>query len=133
VFIEWTDDLATGSEIIDAQHKELFNRINALLEACRQGKGKTEIGGLMQFLDDYVVQHFSEEEDYMEKNAYPGYARHKAEHLQFMENFRDLKTEFEKDGPGFYLVMRTKEMVVRWLLEHIRKVDRSLGTFRQGM
>ncbi len=23
--IEWTDDLTTGSEIIDNQHKELFN------------------------------------------------------------------------------------------------------------
>jgi hemerythrin len=131
VILEWTDDLATGSELIDKQHKELFKRINSLLEACRQGKGKSEINGLMQFLDDYVITHFSEEEQYMQKYAYPGYAKHKAEHLQFIIDFRKLKNEFENDGPDFYLVMRTKEMVVRWLLDHIRKVDRALGDFQK--
>jgi len=42
--LEWTDDLATGSEVIDYQHKELFKRINFLMEACRgerQGRSQT--------------------------------------------------------------------------------------------
>jgi len=36
--IEWTNDLATGVSEIDYQHKELFRRINSLLDACREGK-----------------------------------------------------------------------------------------------
>ena len=131
MIIEWTDDLATGSEIIDEQHKELFKRINSLMEACRQGKGKGEIDGIMHFLDDYVITHFHEEEKYMQEHAYSGYAKHKAEHLLLLENFRILKAEFENEGPGFYLVLRTKELIVHWLLDHIRKVDRSLGAFQK--
>lgn len=63
--IEWTQDLSTGSDEIDNQHKELFRRINSLLDACNQGKGREEIGKTVQFLEDYVITHFSAEEEYM--------------------------------------------------------------------
>jgi len=126
---EWTEDLSTGSAAIDDQHKELFKRINALLEACRQGKGKTEVSKVIQFLGEYVVTHFSAEEQYMEAHRYPEFAKHKALHLEFMENFRELKRELDEEGPGVHLVVKTNQMVVQWLLHHIRKVDRALGTF----
>jgi hemerythrin len=132
MLIEWSDELATGSAKIDEQHKELFKRINALLEACRLGKGNAEIEKMMQFLNEYVVVHFSEEENYMLRYSYPGYERHKAEHIKFMENFRKLKAEFDNDGPGFLLVLRTKEMIIQWLLDHIRKIDRALGSFEKN-
>ena len=61
--IEWTEDLATGVNKIDNQHKELFKRINNLLEACNQGRGKNEVEKVIKFLDDYVIIHFSEEEN----------------------------------------------------------------------
>ncbi len=36
--IEWTVDLSISIEKIDNQHKELFKRVNMLLEACKIGK-----------------------------------------------------------------------------------------------
>ncbi len=127
--LEWTEDLVTGSFEIDRQHKELFKRINALLEACRQGKGKAEISKVVQFLDDYVATHFAEEEKYMKKYDYPAYAAHKAQHLEFIENFSELRRQIEKDGAGVHLLVKTNHMVVQWLINHISKVDRALGTF----
>ncbi len=127
--LEWTQDLATGSNEIDTQHKELFKRINALLEACKKGKGKSEVGKIVQFLDDYVMTHFAEEEKYMQKYDYPKYMAHKAQHLEFIENFSELKRQIEKEGAGLQLVVKTNHMVVQWLVNHISKVDRALGTF----
>ncbi len=127
--LEWTEDLATGSSDIDMQHKELFKRINALLEACRKGKGKTEVNEVVRFLDDYVVQHFSEEEKYMKKYDYARYGTHKAQHLEFIDNFSELKRQIEHEGPGVHLVVKTNHMIVQWLVNHICKVDRALGTF----
>ena len=63
--IEWTEDLATGVPEIDAQHKELFSRINRLLEACNQGQGRAEVGKTLAFLEEYVLIHFSTEEKIM--------------------------------------------------------------------
>jgi len=127
--LNWTDDLSTGSDDIDEQHKELFLRINAFTEACRHGKGKEEVKKVIQFLDDYVVSHFSNEEQYMQRYAYPDYLAHKSQHLDFMETFSTLKKQIVDEGPGVHLVIQTKDMVVQWLLSHIRKVDKALGSF----
>jgi hemerythrin len=129
VAIHWTEDLTTGVAEIDSQHKELFKRINGLLEACSQGKGRGEVDKVIKFLEDYVVRHFSEEEKYMVDYSYPAYGSHKAQHLEFMGNFFSLKGEFESDGPGVHIIVRTNSLVIDWLRNHIRKVDKELGTF----
>jgi hemerythrin len=124
-----TENLATGSEVIDNQHKELFSRINGLLEACKQGKGKSEVERVIRFLEDYVVEHFAEEERYMTSLSYPGYGEHKAQHLEFMDNFFTLKKQFEEEGAGLHIVVKTNHIVVDWLKNHIRRMDKSLGVF----
>jgi hemerythrin-like metal-binding protein len=127
--IQWTEDLATGSPEIDSQHKEIFRRINGLLDACNLGKGKDEVGRVIEFLDDYVVAHFGVEEKHMLKHGYPGYAEHKAKHEEFKKGFLTLKKKVETEGPGVHTVIATNQMVVDWFLNHIRKVDTRLGAF----
>ena len=127
--IEWTADLSTGVQEIDNQHKELFQRINSLLDACNHGKGKEEVKKVILFLENYVITHFSEEEKYMNKHDYPDGMSHKKQHLEFMENFFRLKTQFEAEGPGVHIVVITNRLVVDWLRNHIRKTDMALGSF----
>ena len=40
--VEFDDSLVTGNAIIDGQHKELIERIDALLTCCEQGAGKVQ-------------------------------------------------------------------------------------------
>ena len=127
--IAWTSDLATNVDEIDNQHKELFRRINSLLDACNQGRGKAEVQNVITFLEEYVISHFDEEERYMEKYSYPDAGTHKAQHKEFMKNFSDLKSQFETDGPGVHIVISTNQMVVDWLRTHIQKLDKALGAF----
>ena len=127
--IEWTTDLATGVDEIDNQHKELFQRINNLLDACNHGKGKAEVKKVIWFLEDYVITHFSEEEKYMGKHDYPDYISHKKQHLEFIENFNSLKKQFEAEGPGIHIVVITNNLIVDWLKKHIRVLDKALGSF----
>jgi hemerythrin len=127
--IEWTNDLATGVAEIDGQHRELFQRVNGLMEACKQGKGRTEVEKVLTFLEDYVVEHFSAEEDYMVKFSYPAYAAHKAQHLEFLEKFSGLKHQLEREGAGVLIVVKTNQVVVDWLKNHIRKTDKTFAAF----
>lgn len=127
--IEWNDDLATGVDEIDNQHKELFKRINSLLDACTQGKGKGEVGKVLNFLEDYIVAHFNAEEAIQKKHSYPEYEPHKALHDEFRKNFAELKKQFEKEGAGLPLVLRTNRTVVDWLINHIGRIDKALGAF----
>jgi len=127
--IEWTEDLTTGVDTIDDQHKELFRRINSLMDACKAGKGKTEIGDTIDFLSSYVVEHFGTEENMMQKLNYPNYPDHKAQHTAFINDVAKLKEEFAQGGAAVSLVVRTNAVVVDWLLQHIRKVDKVMGGF----
>jgi hemerythrin len=127
--IVWTSDLATSVDEIDSQHRELFQRINGLLDACNQGRGKIEVQKVITFLEDYVISHFAEEEKYMEEYSYPDAGLHRAQHKEFMESFSNLKRQFETDGPGVHIVISTNQIVVDWLRTHILKLDKSLGAF----
>src|SRR3972149_3293503 len=104
---EWTQNLSIGVAEIDNQHKELFKRINNLLDACTQGKGKDEVLNTLRFLDDYVTVHFTEEERLQQKYNYPYYTSHKALHAEFIKNISDIKKAVEEEGAGLHLVVRT--------------------------
>ena len=59
---EFDESLVTGNEMIDAQHKELIDKINKLLDSCETGEGKVAAIKTLDFLADYTEFHFGEEE-----------------------------------------------------------------------
>ena len=127
--ILWTEDLSVGVKEIDNQHIELFKRVSNLLEACNQGKGKENVREVIAFLEKYVISHFGTEERYMKNYQYPDYISHKKQHDVFVNSFADLKNQFEKEGAGLHIVILTNRLVVDWLTDHIKKVDKLLGAF----
>ncbi len=127
--LTWTPDLSVGIEAIDKQHKELFKRVNDLLAASSQGKGKDEIGNVVKFLESYVVFHFSAEERYMAQHAYPALAAHKQEHAKFLKDFATLKGELQVQGVSAAMVVRMHTWLGDWLKNHIGKVDKAIGAY----
>jgi hemerythrin len=129
MIIKWTEQLSIGISEIDLQHRELFIRINNLLKAMHEGKGKEEIQKVMEFLDDYVISHFGTEEKYMSQYNYPETSRHKEQHQNFITNFSDIKKELESGGPTSTLVIQTQRKLADWWLGHIATVDKDLGAY----
>ena len=128
--IEWNDNLASGSSEIDTQHKELFQRINSLLAVFEKGTaGREDVSRIVQYLTDYVVLHFGNEERYMATYAYSSMSAHKAQHGQFVKNFMKLKDRMLLEGINPQLAEETKELCVDWLINHIKYSDRALGSF----
>ena len=125
---EWTERLSVGVETIDAQHRELFASINALLNS--NGKAiPAEIPKVVAFLEDYVTNHFGMEEIYMRRLSYPGYPFHKGEHVSFINEFYDLRDELDAGGSSPELADRMGRFFGDWLVNHIGKVDKALGAF----
>ncbi|MBI5644094.1 MAG: hemerythrin family protein [Deltaproteobacteria bacterium] len=126
--IEWSNSLSTGLLWQDNQHKELFRRINSLLDAMNVGLGKEEVVRLFKFLDDYIVVHFEAEETAMSKNNFPGMLAHLAQHTRFIENISRLREEC-RENISTGLVIKVQREVVDWLINHIGGIDKELGTF----
>ena len=130
--VEWSEDLATGIEIIDSQHKELLYRINSLMEAISQRKGREETREITGFLDDYLQLHFKTEEDAMLKHSYPDYDRHKEAHDHYRFLFKEFKSNYDA-SPGPHHTVLLTNMVMDLVHNHIRKTDKALAAFLRSI
>jgi len=127
--IRWTKDLAVGVETIDDQHRELFETAAGLIEGVDRGGGTGEAAKTIVFLEKYVLNHFALEERYMKRFYYPAFPSHKAEHTAFIGDFYDLREAMDRDGATPELAVRLAEWLGGWLVEHIGRQDKALGTF----
>jgi hemerythrin len=127
--LQWTQDLSVGVEEIDSQHKELFDRINNLDTAMKQGSAREEVVRLIEFLDKYVIIHFGAEEKYMTDYNYAGYALHKTKHDWFKKEFSNIRTKLNAGGITADVIMLSNNLLITWFSNHIRSIDMMLGSF----
>jgi hemerythrin len=127
-----TKDLIVGVKLIDDEHKELIDRINAVLDMGTKSFSDAETKKTVDMLGDYIHKHFSDEEELQRKCGYPKHEWHKGQHKIYIGEFDKLKHEFEKNGasPAFSLALNNS--IVGWILRHIKTVDVELGKFYRG-
>ena len=123
----WNDSLLIGVPQIDSQHRSLVDAINRLMEACNQGKGRSEIEDTLNFVVSYTQQHFKDEEHIQEKHGFPGAATHKWIHTQFIMQVGALVREFKTNGPSISLVGKLNKSLVEWVVNHIKTEDKKIG------
>ncbi len=127
--MQWSAELATGVVEIDNQHKEIFNRLDRLFTACSEGRGKDEVLRLLEFLEEYVKEHFSAEERLQMRHGYPDYAAHRAQHSRFVADVERLARELRTEGATLPLVIMTNKTLSSWLLQHITRTDMDFANY----
>jgi hemerythrin len=118
-----------GVPELDAQHRELFARIDRLLDAMLRND-RSEAVRLLAFLRDYVVIHFEAEAGYMADTSYPDAQRHLEEHRRFAATLHELDEEFFESGTSAGRVLRLEQLVVAWLHDHVYFTDVAHGAPR---
>lgn len=128
----WTPNLAVGVPKIDEQHKMLFEKVDRLFEAGKNNQEKEQIGGLLDFLDDYTKKHFSDEENYMRSINYPGYTGQKKAHEDFISQLAKLKSDYKTSGGSLLVILNANKLMVDWLVKHISQMDKKIGEFAKA-
>ncbi len=115
----WDAQLKVGSEVIDNQHKVLFELIKDLNNAMQAGASVRVVDVLLGVLRDYAFQHFQTEEDYFATHT--DFTKHCLEHYAlikrlnvFILDFRNNRIKDDK-GPSAFLE--------DWLFKHIERFD----------
>jgi hemerythrin len=126
--IEWTPALSVGNDAIDAQHRELFRRADALLEALRAGK-PDHAAEVLNFLHQYAIEHFGLEEAWMREHRYRGYVRHKAEHDRFIADLVAFADEQERGSEDGFMASRVNGWLAGWLKGHVSGTDAEMASF----
>lgn len=122
----WRPAMSTGLNWQDEQHKEIFRRIDLLLEAMEQNKGSSEVKELLRFLNSYSLKHFSDEEAYMDAHNCRTCERHKECHEVFRTNLSEIMSMYEHHGASTMVVLKLQTWLRDWLITHILDVDKKM-------
>jgi hemerythrin len=124
-----TKDMETGVPKIDEQHKELIHRINAVLEIGSKSASHEETQKTINFLNEYIIKHFGEEEALQRQYKYPQYEQHREQHKFFIAEFKKLKEEFSANGPSPKFAVGINKTIISWITKHIKTVDVVFGQY----
>ena len=132
MYAVFNDNLLTGNELIDGQHKEIIEKINKLVSACDNGSCQIESVKMLDYLADYTEKHFLEEEALQEAVGYPGLKEHKQRHEEFRVAVKELHEMLEEEeGPSPRFVKAVQENIIDWLYRHIKAFDCSVAAYIQ--
>lgn len=115
---DWSDKLAFGIDVIDAQHKQLFE-----LAASFEGNGdQIRVMKTLALLGNYVKEHFREEEQLLERCAYPNLDAHRELHQKFRDMLLELLAEAGKMSLD-EIADRVRYLINGWFYNHIMVAD----------
>jgi hemerythrin len=126
--IEWDPALAVGHDEIDSQHREIFRRYRALVDAMEVGKAG-DLAELFDFLGDYARTHFAAEERVMAETGYPGVTVHAAAHARFVREYAELRELWRANGTTMGVAVKARTWIGDWLRAHISGVDVALARY----
>ena len=133
----WKDKYKVGVEKIDEQHKELFARLSRFIKVVQseeEWEDKIdEVKETLNFLQEYVVYHFDDEEAYQERINYPEIASHKEEHAKFKQTITDYVDLFEQGGFTEEKIQELSAKVMTWLIMHIGRIDQKLAQYANSL
>jgi len=125
-FATWNEDLATGIEAIDNDHRMLFDLIDQFHEAYMKPDNKKAMEPVFSVLMDYTNNHFRREEELLEEVGYPELEEHKEGHKDLKNEVIALHQRFLNDelqGDEKDLGLELLAFLKNWLDFHIRESD----------
>jgi hemerythrin len=128
----WDKSLEVGNQQIDDQHKQLIAALNDFLKARDEKRPNSDLKKSLDFLNDYTIKHFFEEEQLQKKYEYPDYENHKKLHDGLKKVVRDLQIQLIMKGPSDALFEDVKVKVGDWLVAHIKSQDTRIGVHLQS-
>jgi len=124
---ELPKELITGVETIDAQHTELFTRMQNLYDSYLEGKNVQQVIETMHYLKVYINEHLATEEVYMKKINYPNMQRHIVMHRNFINEFSKLEKDLNENGYSSEFNLNFSVKIIDWMKNHVMMEDTLLA------
>ncbi len=125
---ELTEELLTGIDEIDGQHRKLISWANDLTSDQVVADDK-RINEALNNLDGYVAYHFQSEEEAMHKYGYDLLEKHKKQHERLTREVSELFARAEREGASKGLMAELQYMFADWIQLHIKEWDQPFAAF----
>ena len=117
--MEWSEKFNIGIDVIDNQHRQILDYINAL-EKIRATGAREQIKDVFDDLIDYTQSHFSFEENLLAQVNYQFLPSHRSIHELFVKRLKDYRQRFDN---GESVVDDLHRLLSKWLIKHIQHDD----------
>lgn len=126
--IEWDSSLETGVAEVDADHRTLVRLVNELDAMLSQGIDPARCGEVIDSLIDYAENHFTREEEMLDRLGYPYVAEHAESHVGFAHRLGSMVAGCIIE-PGPDSIARLHDHLHSWLIDHIMLEDMRFAPF----
>lgn len=127
--IEWNNGYKLGLPSIDAEHKSLVDLLNLFLSASNADAPTSQLGVLLHDFIERTRTHFASEEQEMDRQNYPGFIAHKAEHDRLLSKADIFTRHHLGGGAPREMMLGTAEFLHRCLIDHIQAIDKPVKPF----
>ena len=118
--VEWGSSYTLGIDIIDVQHKKLFDLMSEIYTASENDCDIQKIIELFDELTNYSHYHFNEEEAYFSSMSDEDIEIHKQQHRFFIDEIEKIKQQCLRiNGMSLELLYFLND----WLVNHIKVED----------
>ena len=117
--MEWSEKFNIGIDVIDSQHRQILDYINAL-EQSRATGAREQIKEVFDDLIDYTESHFSFEENLLSQVNYQFLPSHRGIHALFVKRLNDYRQRFDN---GESVEDDLHRLLSKWLINHIQHDD----------
>jgi len=125
----WKKDYETNNQLVDGQHKEIFRLVQQVLDIDAFSGRQEKIETALNFLADYVVRHFSSEEELMKESGYPDMEKHVEEHKTLITEVGKFMEVYSEKGGIISVSNSMNNLVISWLDTHIKGSDKEMATY----
>lgn len=128
----WKEKYKIGVESIDKQHEELFSRVSQFVTILQDStpweEKKDKVEDILDFMGEYVIYHFNEEEEYQKVIGFPDLEQHKEIHQQFKDKVNEYVIALKKDF-NEELAKEFSGKLMTWLIFHVAGTDQKIGEY----
>lgn len=120
--LHWKRSFASGQPEIDREHRELFDRANALLEFALADAPIAAVADALERLLNHVIHHFAHEEAILRQHGYADLERHAEQHRLLTERALALRAQVDTGdlSVGELVQFLAVEVVARHMLRDDR-------------
>jgi len=129
--VSWDNKYATGIELVDTQHKQLFDLTNELFEACHAKEFEllNKFEETLHQMVKYVKIHFEAEQKILKAINYPDLHEHIKQHDILIKDILAAVKDYKEDKklvPNHF-VRTLKD----WIFGHIGFYDKQYSIYAQ--
>ncbi len=117
--IAWQRSMETGAPLLDAQHRTLVTRANALLAATEAGADRPVVERALRAFGDYAVRHFSQDEDCALRGRCPALEWNGAARAELIRIVAAFRTAYERSGGTSEVAEGLSADLVTWVSRYI--------------